>query len=160
MTQNVRRTVLWSAAIVALASSGLGPARAETTRTAADDPALTSVEVLYHTNDDNKDHDTKLLTSVRDNRGVEIATLDEHFGDDTFDDNEDDGPYGLRLTNPATLASTGHGRLVVRIEPNGNDTWKFNVFATLFFSDGSRRVAQERNNSLDQDRRQREFEIL
>jgi hypothetical protein len=160
MTQKVRKAVLGTVATLTLASSGLGPAHAKTMRTAAEEPTLTAVEVLFHTNDDNKDHDTSLFTSVRDNRGVEIATLDEHFGDDTFDDNEDDGPYGMRLTNPATWSSTNRGRLVIRIEPNGHDTWKFNVEATLFFSDGSRRHAEERNNSLDQDRRQLEIDTI
>ena len=77
-----------------------------------------------------------------------------------FGDNEDDGPYGMRLTNPATWSSTNRGRLVMRIEPNGHDTWKFNVEATLFFSDGSRRHAAERNDSLDQDRWQLEIDTI
>lgn len=121
---------------------------------------LTRAQVAFHTNNDDKDHDTKLFTTLRDNTGNVVAQLDEHFGDDTWHDNEDDGPYELRRVAGASWSSMRHGRLNIRIEPNGNDTWNFNVEAILFFSDGERRRADGRNLSLSQDRQQIDVEIL
>jgi hypothetical protein len=160
MGRNVGMTVLGAALTLGLAVSGTGMAEAQAVSVSSDEVTLTAVEVIYHTNNDDKDNNTKLFTTVRDNRGLEVATLDEHFGDDTWDDEEDDGPYGLRLTGSATWASMKGGQLVVRIEPDGHDTWKFNAQATLFFSDGERRHAVARNHFLDQNLRQIEIEII
>ncbi|MFC6084465.1 hypothetical protein [Sphaerisporangium aureirubrum] len=152
----MRTTVIAVALGLGVALGGPGVAR-------ADEATLTAVEVLYHTNDDDKDHNTELFTSIRDNRGIEVATLEEHFGDDTWDDDEDDGPYGLTVTGRGTWSSMKGGRLVIRIHPQGgrgHDTWKFNVSVTLFFSDGERRHAGGRNEYLDQNRQQIEIEIV
>lgn len=160
MGRNAGMTVLGAVLALGLTVSGTGTAEARAVSASSEEVTLTAVEVIYHTNNDDKDHNTKVFTRVRDNRGIEVATLDEHFGDDTWDDDEDDGPYGLRLTAPATWASMKGGQLVVRIEPDGRDTWKFNAQATLFFSDGERRHAVARDHFLDQNLRQIEIEII
>ncbi|MGI8330443.1 hypothetical protein ACRYCC_10810 [Actinomadura scrupuli] len=160
MRRNAGRTLLGALLTLGLAVSGTGMTEAQAANVSSEDVTLTAVDVIYHTNNDDKDHNTKVFTTVRDNRGIEVATLDEHFGSDTWDDDEDDGPYGLRLTSPATWASMKGGQLVVRIEPDGRDTWKFNAQATLFFSDGERRHAVARNHFLDQNLRQIEIEII
>ncbi len=117
------------------------------------EPVLTKVSILFHTNDDNKDHDTEVYTRAYDNAGHQVAVLIPNFGGDTWDDHEDEGPYDLRIDYAAGWFAMKSGEMIIWIEPDGNDTWKFNATATFFFSNGDRRRAETRNQSLDQDRR-------
>ncbi|MFD4994731.1 hypothetical protein [Streptomyces buecherae] len=163
-TRTLSRKTTSMVMLLGLMVSGIGTGAAhaaETRHTAGSaqpgtrvDARLTGVEVTFYTTYDNKDHDTKVFTTVTDHTARPIGTLGEHFGDDTFDDGDADGPYALSLTEPATWSTMRDGRLRIRIEPNGNDTWRFNLRSTLFFSDGSRRHADQDNLAPSERNRQ------
>ncbi|MBT2384128.1 hypothetical protein [Streptomyces sp. ISL-11] len=164
MAHAMRKRTAGTVMILGLMVSGIGVGTAQAAgtphavRTAQAqtraEATLTAVEVTFYTTYDNKDHDTKVFTSVTDNTNKTIGTLGEHFGDDEFSDGDADGPYALSLTEPATWSAMRDGRLRIRIEPVGRDTWKLNVRSTLFFSDGTRRHADQDNLAPSQRNRQ------
>jgi hypothetical protein len=66
----------------------------------------------------------------------------------------DGSSYDMTLhtkTNPMTWAEIPGSWLQIRIHPNGNDTWKFNVKATLNFAGGGYWIIEANNQTLDQD---------
>jgi hypothetical protein len=113
---------------------------------------LVSVVVSFHTNDDDKDWDTALTISV-DKAGQAIAkTPKPIFG--RFPDHSDNGPFGLVLLQTGVKKSEVAGTAIhVHIDPNGHDTWRFNMHVNLAFSDGSHIEGQWNGQVVDQDNR-------
>ncbi|MCK2244488.1 MULTISPECIES: Ig-like domain-containing protein [unclassified Crossiella] len=97
---------------------------------------LQRAEVFFHTNDEDKDHDTRIKIVVTDQNGTEVAVVEDTFGH--FDDGSDHGPFPMRITTPIPRDVINAGMTTMVIDPNGNDTWRFNLRVGLFFSDGSR----------------------
>lgn len=92
-----------------------------------------------------------------DSNGVTAAHISNDFGH--FDDNSDEGPYALTIVNPSQEALLQSGKIVLRIDPNGHDTWRFNFFLEMVFSDGSRLSGGANSLELTQNRKQQEFGI-
>ena len=112
---------------------------------------LDRCEISFHTNDDDKDGDTHVTVTVRGPNGEVVARRDDDFG--SFDDNSDAGPYEVFLDNeggefPESKAglSVQGGNVTIRIDPNGDDTWKFRFFLSMQFSNG-----QTLNSNWSQD---------
>jgi len=117
-------------------------------------PSLSHVEWLFHTNDDNKDHDTRLTTQII-CAGATMSTRSEDYGE--FKDNSD---FGMDQPNNAADKNSIHGCLgLIRIDPNGHDTWKFNYRLRLTWSDGSRNDYTDSGKVLSQDTRSLTFSI-
>src|SRR5262249_12434218 len=124
------------------------------------DPTLTSANVTFHTNDENKDWDTIVWAVVHINDGrTEIAGLRLDRGE--FSDHSDAGPFYLRLASSSVtreqLKTTGD--VTISISPNGNDTWRFNFFLDLLFSDGGHLIARAQGVELTQDSSSQSFGI-
>ncbi|GAA2248044.1 hypothetical protein [Kitasatospora sp. NPDC001175] len=96
---------------------------------------LTEATVTFHTNDENKDHDTNVTIEVRDRSGHTAARVSDTFG--PFNDHTNNGPYNLTLINHASKDDLQGGNVLLRVDPVGNDTWRFNLFVDLLFDDGS-----------------------
>src|SRR5205814_6885616 len=97
------------------------------------DPALVAASVSFHTNDDDKDDDSILWTSI--DRGNEaVAAIGELRG--RYEDHHDQGPFAMIILKPVTKREIRNcvGRL--RMQTNGKDTWRFNVTFTTLFADG------------------------
>jgi hypothetical protein len=120
-------------------------------------PNLTQAQVTFHTNDEDKDDDTHLTVTVRGSDGTIAARIDDDFG--VFHDHSDHGPFGLLVINPAPKELLTQGNVVIRVDPNGNDTWRFNFFLDLTFSDNSHLNAQVDGLELTEDRQQQAFAI-
>jgi hypothetical protein len=120
-------------------------------------PTLTEAQVSFHTNDEDKDDDTHVTVTIRQRDGTIAARIDDDFGH--FNDHSNNGPFGLLILNPAEKAELNQGNVTVRIDPNGNDTWRFNFFVDLAFSDGSHLNAEANNLELTQDRQQQAFAV-
>ena len=98
------------------------------------DPTLVNANITFHTNDEDKDDDTVVSVSVR--RGPTIAAqITDRF--QHFNDHSDAGPFDLEIVTPLTRDDLKTGNMTIAITPNGNDTWRFNFFLDLRFSDGS-----------------------
>jgi len=106
-------------------------------------------ELVTHTNDDNKDHDTCVYATVTTADGSsQLAHISngDCGGDDSteYNDNSDHSiPFQIDSSGASKEACKGfkvhmwqktHGG-------RGHDTWKFDVRAILYFSDGLNLVA-------------------
>lgn len=112
-------------------------------------PVLTGGNVRFRTTDDDKDHDTNVAVSVRCGTTT-IASTSGSYG--KFDDNTDNGPFGLNVHERRRKADiSGQCHLYIIENPNGNDEWHFNWELRLTFSDGSELVSNGSGN-LDRDR--------
>jgi hypothetical protein len=91
-------------------------------------PSLANCKISFHTNDEDKDNDTHVTVEVRDENNVAVALISNDFGH--FDDHSDAGPFGLAIQNPSDKTFVQRGNVLIRIDPNGNDTWRFNWSCT------------------------------
>jgi len=112
-------------------------------------PMLTDAEVAFHTNDDNKDGDTQLTVTLRQDSGLVAARVSGNFGG--FPNDSDNGPFTLLLENASPKNTLTGGSVVIRIDPQGNDTWRFNFTLDMTFSDGTHLFSAHDGVDLDQD---------
>ena len=92
--------------------------------------------------------------TVEDFNQVIAARIDNNFG--RFKDRSENS-YSLEVLNASTREALQRGRVSIRIEPNGNDTWRFGFFLKLIFSDNSSLQGGANNLSLNEDRQQQSF---
>jgi hypothetical protein len=103
------------------------------------DPTLVNANITFHTNDEDKDDDTVVYVSVQ--KGTTVAAqITDRF--QHFNDHSDAGPFDLEIVTPLTRDDLKTGNMTIAITPNGNDTWRFNFFLDLRFSDGSHLFAR------------------
>jgi len=114
-------------------------------------PNLIYSTIKFHTNDDDKDGDTHVTITVRDANQVIAARVDSDFGH--FNDNSENGPFGLIIKNRSSRSILENGNINIRIDPNGHDNWKFNFLLDLHFDDGSILSSGANGLDLNQDRR-------
>jgi hypothetical protein len=118
-------------------------------------PALTHASVLFHTNDEDKDDNSHVTATVRDNDGFIVARIDNDFGH--FNRDTDSGPFSLEVLSLAEKATMGSGSVTLRIDPHGNDTWRFNFALRLRFSDGTTLACENDGLELTQNMQQTTF---
>ncbi|MFI5952455.1 hypothetical protein [Cryptosporangium sp. NPDC051539] len=118
---------------------------------AAPGATLVQATVSFHTNNEDKDHDTHVSVVIRDRDQTEVAAIDNDFGQ--FRDNSDSGPINLVIMHPSTWDALRSGAATqVTISPNGHDTWRFNFHLDLLFSDHTHLGANVTGIELAQDR--------
>jgi hypothetical protein len=122
-----------------------------------DEPTLIGATVSFHTFNDDKNADTHLTVTVRQRDDIISARVDDDFG--VFHNNEDNGPFALKVINASPKSELQTGNVTIRIDPSDRDTWRFNFFADLIFSDASHLTAQADGIDLAQDRQQQSFGI-
>ena len=81
-----------------------------------------------------------------------------------FNDQEDTGPFTLLVDPSKSRRDIAGGRYQIRIDPNGNDTWRFNFTIRLTFvgdpaSPSSVLPLSQQGLERSEDRRQRIFDI-
>jgi len=120
---------------------------------------LDNASVQFRTNDENKDHDTNVTVEVRDKIGHLVARVSDTLG--PFDDQTSNGPFQLEILNRVDNAALQGGKVLIRIDPKGDDTWRFNFLVELHMDDGSQLTASadgiELNESTEQ---QQQFGIV
>ncbi|MDG0871216.1 hypothetical protein L5D93_01215 [Paenibacillus thiaminolyticus] len=112
-------------------------------------PEVVSAQAWFHTNDDDKDHDTGLTISIEKGHDL-FAKSDVIMG--TFDDHSDNGPYGLHLLGQISKGQLEGATTTLSIQPDGNDTWLFNYFLELGYNDGTRQKWEWFGNQLKEGR--------
>ena len=117
--------------------------------------SLANANIKFHTTNDDKDDDTHVTIEVKDFNGVVSSRADNDFGH--FDDNSDSGPFSIQVLNASSKSDCQRGSVRIHIDPNGHDTWHFNFFLTLVFSDGSILSGGADGLSIDQDRKEQIF---
>ncbi len=124
---------------------------------AAPKPTLVGANITFHTNDDDKNSDTLVLVSVQSSTGTIAAQIEDNF--QRFGDHSDAGPYDLPVVTPLTRDQLKTGHMTIRITPKGDDTWRFNFFLDLRFSDGSHLFARASRLQLTQTFEEQSFGI-
>ena len=122
-----------------------------------DNALLIRVSVSFHTNDEDKDDDSRVDVTVRLMDQTVVASIADEFGH--FDDHSDAGPFDLLIKQAATRGELKTGSVAVKIEPNGNDTWRFNFFLDLLFDDGAHLIAWANGLELTESRQEQSFGI-
>lgn len=118
---------------------------------------LVRASASFHTNDDDKDFDTTLVISVE--KGVDQFAKSELIVGDTFEDHRNQGPFSLRIQGTNSKLDLRGGTSTITIQPNGNDTWRFNYFLELTFNDGSVQAFSFFGNELKEDRNIKTFPL-
>jgi hypothetical protein len=119
--------------------------------------ALSAASIKFHTDDDDKDADTHVTVEVRDEGGTIAARIDDDFG--LFTDQSDNGPFDLELMNKSSKESLRSGTVEIRVDPKGDDVWKFNYFLDLMFDDGSHLTSEASGLRLSDQQQEQEFAI-
>jgi hypothetical protein len=114
-------------------------------------PTLTSGRISFHTNDEDRDWNTRITVEAYKRDGSlaahrEIPLLH-------FDDNSDNGPFGIFAVSDTKWDDLRGGWLQITIHAVGHDTWRFNYSAQLYFDNGryitiSRNGIQMSNNRM------------
>jgi hypothetical protein len=115
---------------------------------------LANASVSFRTNDENKDHDTNVTVEVRDNVGELVARVSDTFG--PFDDQTSNGPFQLEVLNRVEKSTVQNGNVLIRIDPKGDDTWRFNFIVKLHFDDGSTLIASADGVELNEHEEQQQ----
>jgi hypothetical protein len=118
---------------------------------------LRNANIIFHTNDEDKDDDTNVTVNVFDSDGVLAARIQNDFGH--FNDHSESGPYALIIHNPSLKSVLQNGNVTIRIDPNGNDTWRFNFLVDLVFDDGTHLSANGDGLELTEERQEQSFGI-
>jgi len=120
-------------------------------------PVLIISQLSFHTNAAAKNNDTHVTVTVRANNGIIAARIDNDLGQ--FSENSDSGPYNLEIINQVSKNELTGGNTAIRIDPSGQESWQFNFFLDLIFTDGSHLSCEANNIELDQKRQQSTFGI-
>jgi hypothetical protein len=76
-----------------------------------------------------------------------------------FADNTHNGPFGLNMQGSILRSVLTGATTTLTIFPNGNDTWRFNYFLELVFSDSARQGWFWLNNELTEERNTLTFQL-
>ena len=118
---------------------------------------LASVNVTFHTNDNDKDDDTTVDVTVQLIDGTIIASISDDFGH--FDDHSNSGPFDVPLMTRPTRGDLKKGNVTVKVEPNGDDTWHLNFFVDMVFEDGAHLFARANGLELSESQTEQSFGI-
>ncbi|MBF8301184.1 MAG: hypothetical protein HW394_1554 [Acidobacteria bacterium] len=124
------------AAVVAIGASGCGASRSTTIQTRAF-PTLTSATATFVSTDHGKDKDSAVTAQVlRSNAelGAEIRSVGTEFND-----NSSSGPLAFSLAGPFMTSDVENGQIRLRLTPDGDDDWTFDLHIAMRFSDGTAR---------------------
>lgn len=130
----MRSLLVVLATTAGLAAAGCGATAGTTVQTQAV-PTLASATASFISQDHGKDAGSELsvqLLRANAELGAEVRSVGTKF-----DDHASAGPFAFRLTGPFTTRDVETGQLRVRLTPDGNDDWTFDLRMTMRFSDGS-----------------------
>jgi hypothetical protein len=142
------RTLAFLLAVgLAVSAAGCGATARTTTVQTAAFPTLTSATATFVTLDHGKDADSALAVQLLRNNGelaAEINTVGTQFADHATI-----APFAFSLAGPFTTNDVNTGEVRLRMVPDGNDDFSFNLQMTMRFSDGSTRNFMWRDVRLD-----------
>jgi hypothetical protein len=99
---------------------------------------LTSAAATFMTRDDGKDDDSAITVQVLDDSSrlaAEATATDTEFDDKTVS-----SPLNLSVMRPLASSDLNDARVRLRLTPDGNDTWTFDMRLILGLSDGTQRT--------------------
>src|SRR5207244_3506222 len=78
---------------------------------------------------------TQVTVILREPNGAIAARLADNLGH--FNDNSTSSDFALIVFDPTDRDTLLSGTITLRIDPKGDDTWRFNYLLRLIFNDGS-----------------------
>lgn len=143
----MRKIAMVLAAAVAIGASGCGATARTTTVQTRAFPTLTSATATFVSTDHGKDADSALTVQLlRSNAelGAEVRSVGTKF-----DDKSSSGPLVFSVAGPFTTNDVDDGQLRLRLTPDGDDDWTFDLRVTMRFSDGTARNFMWKGIRLD-----------
>ena len=143
----MRTFVVMMATAAAIAASGCGATARTTTVQTRAFPALTSATATFTTLDHGKDEDSALTAQLlRSNGelGAEMRTVGTQFAD-----RASIPPFAFSISGPFSTNDVDTGQVRLRLTPDGDDDFTFDLHMTLRFSDGTTRNFAWRGIRLD-----------
>ena len=135
-------------AAAALMAAGCGATRQATGAvTAAAAPSLTSATATFTTRDNGKDRDSAVTVQLL-RANAELGAELRHTGTE-FDNNTTSAPVAFSMSAPFRVTDLDASQVRVRMTPDGQDDWSFDMRLTLQFSDGTARNYFWSNIRLD-----------
>jgi hypothetical protein len=121
--------------MVVAALSGCASRSGTSTTSTAGNPnqRLTSATLTFRTLEDGKDAKSSVTAQLVRN-GNELGAEAMSSGTE-FDDNTTAAPLALTVRGPFDKPDARAGQLRLRLAPDGDDTWTFNVVLTLRYAD-------------------------
>jgi|SRR5580658_2977903 hypothetical protein len=111
---------------------------------------FTKMDVTFSTGGDDKDPDTRLELFIADHDGAPAVAYGDVRGQGC-PENHTCGPFTVNPTAGGFLLKDYKAeKIIVKITPNGNDTWRFSFVAVLHFTDGTILQLAVPATSLDQ----------
>jgi hypothetical protein len=122
--------------LLAVATIGCGATRGGAgAKAGSTAPTLTGASVTFQNRDSGKDAKSAVAIELLRNN-AELAAESKLVGT-KFDDHAPAGPMALSVGAPFRTADTDTARLRIRMTPDGQDEWTFDLQMALTFSDGS-----------------------
>jgi hypothetical protein len=116
---------------------------------------IRGVSISFHTNDEDKDYDTWVNTQISCD-GKIVAGQSQPYG--KFPNNSENGPFELPIREHLTIDKNNSlCKLIIHINPNGHDTWRFNSKLDVTFTDNTHKIFSWNNNTLDQNNKDLEL---
>jgi hypothetical protein len=127
-----------TALAAALTAVGCGATRQATGAiTAPAAAALSSATATFITRDNGKDRDSAVTVQLL-RANAELGAELRHTGTE-FDDNTTSAPLAFSMSSPFRTTDIDAGQVRVRMTPDGQDDWSFDMRLMLQFSDGTTR---------------------
>ena len=149
----MRLFVVTLATAAAVVASGCGATARTTTVQTRAFPTLTSATASFTTLDHGKDEDSALTVQVLRSNGELGAEL--HTVGTQFADHASIPPFAFTVSGPFTTGDVDGGQVRVRLAPDGDDDFTFNLTMTQRFSDGTTRNFRWENIRLDHNQPER-----
>ena len=143
----MRSAIVVLATAAALGAAACGATTRSTTVQTRAFPTLTSATATFVTLDHGKDEDSALTVQLLRSNGELGAEV--HTVGTQFDDHASISPFAFSLAGPFTTNDVNSGEVRLRMAPDGDDDFTFNLNMTMRFSDGTSRNFVWRGIRLD-----------
>jgi hypothetical protein len=143
----MRSAIVVLAAAAALGAAGCGATTSSTTAQTRAFPTLTSATATFTTLDHGKDADSALTVQLLRSNGELGAEM--HTVGTQFADRASIPPFAFSISGPFMTSDVDSGQVRLRLAPDGDDDFTFDLHMTLRFSDGTARNFAWRGIRLD-----------
>jgi hypothetical protein len=128
------------AATLALTGWGCGATARDTTTTTTVTPptTLTSAAATFMTREEGKDDDSAITVQILDDSSrlaAEATATDQKFDDKTVSQ-----PLNLSIMRALPTSDLNDARVRLRLTPDGDDTWTFDMRLIVGLADGTQRT--------------------
>lgn len=112
---------------------------------------ISGVTFHFRTTSDDKDHDTGFELDLKTANDLVIASGVLNQGDNVYYGNDSDHDFNLNVDGHYTEWDLNHGKIDIRITPNGHDTWKFDLYVYVYYTNGEHSEYRSIGWTLTQD---------